>query len=79
MGLSLSETRKTLDFVRSIKEAGGSAVFIDHNLFHVYPVVDRLVVLDRGQVAGEFAQSDISLDDLVERLYTVARTGRLEG
>jgi simple sugar transport system ATP-binding protein len=78
MGLSLSETRKTLDFVRSIKAAGGSAVFIDHNLFHVYPVVDRLVVLDRGQVAGEFAQSDITMDELVDRLYTVAQTGRLE-
>lgn len=79
MGLSLSETAKTLDFVRSIKQAGRSAVFIDHNIFHVYPVVDRLVVLDRGQVAGEFAQSEISLDDLVERLYLVARTGTLEG
>lgn len=78
MGLSLSETRKTLDFVRSIKEAGRSAVFIDHNLFHVYPVVDRLVVLDRGRVAGEFAQSEVTLDELVERLYLVARTGTLE-
>lgn len=78
MGLSLSETAKTLDFVRSIKAAGRSAVFIDHNVFHVYPVVDRLVVLDRGQVAGEFAQSDVTLDELVDRLYTVARTGRLE-
>jgi len=79
MGLSLSETRKTLDFVRSIKDAGGSAVFIDHNVFHVYPVVDRLVVLDRGQVAGEFARSEVTLDELVERLYAVAQTGRLEG
>lgn len=78
MGLSLSETRKTLDFVRSIKDAGRSAVFIDHNVFHVYPVVDRLVVLDRGRVAGEFAQSDVTLDELTDRLYTVARTGQLE-
>jgi simple sugar transport system ATP-binding protein len=79
MGLSLSETRKTLDFVRSIKEAGRSAVFIDHNIFHVYPVVDRLVVLDRGRVAGEFTQSEVSLEELVERLQIVARTGRMEG
>jgi simple sugar transport system ATP-binding protein len=79
MGLSLSETRKTLDFVRSIKEAGRSAVFIDHNIFHVYPVVDRLVVLDRGQVAGEFARADVTMDELIERLQTVARTGTMEG
>lgn len=79
MGLSLSETQKTLDFVRSIKEAGRSAVFIDHNIFHVYPVVDRLVVLDRGQVAGEFEHGEITLDELTDRMRTVARTGRLEG
>lgn len=79
MGLSLSETAKTLEFVRSIKEAGRSAVFIDHNIFHVYPVVDRVVVLDRGRIAGQFAQSEISLDELIERLYRVAQTGKLAG
>jgi simple sugar transport system ATP-binding protein len=79
MGLSLSETQKTLDFVRSIKESGGSGVFIDHNIFHVYPVSDRLIILDRGSVAGEFTRAEITLDELTERLKTVARTGRLEG
>jgi simple sugar transport system ATP-binding protein len=78
MGLSLSETQKTLDFVRSIKEAGRSAVFIDHNIFHVYPVVDRLVVLDRGQVSGEFTQAEVTIEELMDRLRTVARTGKLE-
>ena len=57
MGLSLTETRKTLDFVSNIKKAGKSAVFIDHNIFHVYPVVDRLYVLDRGKVAGVYDKS----------------------
>jgi simple sugar transport system ATP-binding protein len=79
MGLSLSETRKTLDFVRSIKEAGRSAVFIDHNIFHVYPVVDRLVVLDRGRIAGEFTRAEMTMEELIERLQTVARTGTMEG
>lgn len=77
MGLSLSETAKTLDFVRSIKQAGGSAVFIDHNIFHVYPVVDRLVVLDRGRIAGEYTPAEVSLDELMHRLRTVARTGSM--
>ena len=78
MGLSLTETRKTLDFVSNIKKAGKSAVFIDHNIFHVYPVVDRLYVLDRGKVAGVYDKSEISMDDLIDRLYRVARTGALE-
>lgn len=45
MGLSLSETKKTLEFVADIKRAGKSCIFIDHNIFHVYPVADRIVVL----------------------------------
>jgi simple sugar transport system ATP-binding protein len=78
MGLSLNETKKTLDFVRNIKAAGKSAIFIDHNIFNVYPVVDRLYVLDRGKVAGVYARSEITIDQLIERLYHVARTGTLE-
>jgi simple sugar transport system ATP-binding protein len=78
MGLSLEETRKLLEFVRGIKAAGKSAVFIDHNVFHVYSVADRVVVLDRGTVAGGFLTSDITLDDLMEKMYRVAQTGSLE-
>jgi simple sugar transport system ATP-binding protein len=78
MGLSLSETKKTLDFVHGIKTAGRSAIFIDHNIFHVYPVVDRLYVLDRGKVAGVFNKSEITMEQLIERLYHVARTGTID-
>jgi simple sugar transport system ATP-binding protein len=75
MALSLSETKKVLDFIANIPKAGKSAIFIDHNIFHVYPVVDRIVVLDRGMVAGEFMKAEVTLEELIERLYTVARTG----
>jgi simple sugar transport system ATP-binding protein len=78
MGLSLTETKKTLDFVGNIKKAGKSAIFIDHNIFHVYPIVDRLYVLDRGKVAGVYDKSQISMDELIDRLYRVARTGSLQ-
>jgi len=77
MGLSLSETKKALDFVSDIKKAGKACIFIDHNIFHVYPVVDRLYVLDRGKVAGVYDKTQISMEELIERLYHVARTGTL--
>jgi simple sugar transport system ATP-binding protein len=77
MGLSLTETRKTLDFIGNIKKAGKSAIYIDHNIFNVYPVVDRLYVLDRGKVAGVYAKSEITIDELIDRLYRVARTGSM--
>ena len=78
MGLSLSETRKTLEFVGNIKKAGKSAIFIDHNIFHVYPVVDRLYVLDRGRVAGVYDKSGITMEELIDRLYRVAQTGAMQ-
>jgi len=78
MGLSLAETRKLLDFVRGIKKAGKSCIFIDHNVFHVYSVADRVVVLDRGAVAGEFSTKDITLDQLMDKMYRVAQTGSLD-
>ncbi len=78
MGLSLKETEKLLNFVRDIKKAGKSAVFIDHNIFHVYSVADRVVVIDRGQVAGEFFTKDITLDELMDKMIKVAETGSID-
>ncbi len=78
MGLSLQETRKLIEFVQGIKRAGKAAVFIDHNVFHVYNVADRVVVLDRGRVAGEFLTKDITLNELTEKMYRVAETGHLD-
>ncbi len=78
MGLSLKETEKLLTFVRGIKNAGKSAIFIDHNIFHVYSVADRVVVIDRGEIAGEFKTKDISLNDLMEKMILVAETGSIE-
>jgi simple sugar transport system ATP-binding protein len=78
VGLSVSETVKTLDFIRGIKAAGKSCIFIDHNVFHVYPVVDRIVLLDRGRVAGEFLRDRVTLDELTRRLHQVAQTGSLD-
>ncbi len=78
MGLSLKETNKLLNFVRDIKQAGKSAIFIDHNIVHVYNVADRIVVLDRGEVAGEFMAENISLEKLMENMIQIAETGTFE-
>src|SRR5450756_2137135 len=75
MGLSLKEAEKLLRFVEGIKAAGKSAIFIDHNIFHVYSVSDRIVLLDRGRVAGQFLTSRYSLDELMNIMREVASTG----
>jgi simple sugar transport system ATP-binding protein len=79
MGLSLTETKKTLDFVRGIKDAGKSCIFIDHNIFNVHEICERVIVIDRGRIAGEFRPADMTVHDLVEQLRHVAETGMLQG
>jgi len=78
MGLSLKETAKLTNFVTNIKKAGKSAIFIDHNILHVYNVADRVVVIDRGRVAGQFLPKDISLETLMEKMIQVAETGSFD-
>ncbi|MBK8026697.1 MAG: sugar ABC transporter ATP-binding protein [Chloroflexi bacterium] len=78
MGLALSETGKLLEFVEQVRAAGKSVIFIDHNIFHVYEVADRIVLLDRGRVAGEFRTSDLSLNELLDKMRRVAKTGSLD-
>jgi simple sugar transport system ATP-binding protein len=78
MGLSLKETEKLLHFVEGIREQNKSAVFIDHNIFHVYSVADRIVLLDRGRIAGDFPTSRYKLEELMDIMREVASTGRFE-
>lgn len=77
MGLSLYETQKTLSFIQEIKKAGKSCIFIDHNIYHVFPVADRIVILDRGKIVGEFSKGEITLEKLTEQLQYVAKSGKL--
>jgi len=70
--LSIKETRKVLDYVNEAKRRGLSVIFITHNLYHVYPVSDRIVVLDHGRKVGDFAREAVSIDDLVN-LITLPR------
>ena len=43
--LSIKEARRVLDMVLALKKAGISCIFITHNLHHVYPIADRIVIL----------------------------------
>lgn len=58
--LSLNETQKVFDFVKNVKKSNRSVLFIGHNIFHVYDISDRFVVLDRGEVVHQLTKSDVS-------------------
>ena len=80
--LSLYETQKVFGFIENVRQQGRSIIFIGHNIYHVYDVADRFVVMDRGKVAVRLEKSELSsAERLVEMMYELARLGHsaLEG
>ncbi len=69
---SITETNKVLDFIKEIKRKGKSCIFITHNIYHVYPVADRFVIVDRGRVVADYLKNEISLDNLLKKLKHIA-------
>ena len=74
--LSLYETQKVFSFIENVRQQERSIIFIGHNIYHVYDVADRFVVMDRGSVAVRMAKSELpSAERLVEIMYELARSG----
>jgi simple sugar transport system ATP-binding protein len=68
--LSVRETREVLRQVEKAKESGVSVIFITHNVYHVYPVAERFVMLDKGIKIGEVYKKDASPEDIIEIIAT---------
>ena len=57
--LSLNETQKVFEFVRNVKKSNRSVLFIGHNIYHVFDISDRFIILDRGEVVHQLDKSEI--------------------
>ncbi|RLE85329.1 MAG: sugar ABC transporter ATP-binding protein [Thermoprotei archaeon] len=73
--LSLKEVSKVLEFVKMLKKENKSCIFISHNIYHVYPVADKITIMDKGRIVAEFKKEDLTIDELSEVLMEVAETG----
>jgi simple sugar transport system ATP-binding protein len=71
--LSVRETRNVLDVIHNARERGLGVVYIDHNVDHVVPVADRVVLLEHGEIVGTFQRGERSADELRD---LIARTAR---
>jgi len=68
--LSIKESQRVLEFVKTLKSQGVSVVFITHNLYHVYPVADRFVILSHGRKVGDIRKEETSVDELTSLIIT---------
>jgi ABC-type sugar transport system ATPase subunit len=63
--LGVPEQHKVMELIRSLKQAGVSIILISHNLHDLFAVSDRIVVLRRGEKAGERQVADTHGDEIV--------------
>ncbi len=68
--LGVEETQGVLRFVRNARDSGHSCIFIAHNIYHVFQVVNRIVVLRRGKkVADDIDPKKTTIEE-VEKIIT---------
>ena len=68
--LGVAETQGVLRFVRNARDSGHSCIFIAHNIHHVFQVVDRIVVMRRGQIVADDIDPKRTTIEEVEKVIT---------
>jgi simple sugar transport system ATP-binding protein len=68
--LGVEETQGVLRFVRNARDSGHSCIFIAHNIYHVFQVVDRIIVLRRGKVVADDIDPKKTTIEQVEHVIT---------
>lgn len=63
--LGVAEQRKVLALVQTLKSQNVPVIIISHQMYDVFSVADRLVILRRGKKAGERLVKDTSPDEVV--------------
>ena len=66
--LSVKETNKVIGFVRSLAEQGVTAIFISHNMHHVFACCDRIVAMALGEVVRDRKVGETSIDEVHDML-----------
>jgi simple sugar transport system ATP-binding protein len=66
--LSVKETAKVIGFVRSLRDQGVTALFISHNLQHVFACCDRVVAMALGRIVLDKRVGETSIEEVQEVL-----------
>jgi ABC-type sugar transport system ATPase subunit len=66
--LGVQESGKVLNLIRTLKNKDLSVIIISHNLQHVFSVADRVMVLRRGENAGDRIIKETDGDEVVKMI-----------
>ena len=78
VALAVKEVRKVLAFIEKIKKAGRACLYVEHNLAHVHEMADRMVIIDRGRVAGQVMRGEMTVSELTSYFLSLQETREAE-
>ncbi|MCD6551246.1 ATP-binding cassette domain-containing protein [Thermotoga sp.] len=64
--LSVGETQRVLEHILEAKRRGIAVIFITHNIYHVYEVADRFVLLEKGEKIGDLEKTETTPEKIME-------------
>jgi simple sugar transport system ATP-binding protein len=64
--LSVGEAQRVLEHILEAKRRGIAVIFITHNIYHVYEVADRFVLLEKGEKIGDLEKSETTPEKIME-------------
>lgn len=63
--LGIAEQKKVLGLVTSLKKQGLAIILISHQMYDVFTVADRIIVMRRGQKVGERLINETNSEEIV--------------
>ena len=70
-GLSLKEVDKTLKRIKLIRDkASMSIIFVTHNLLHILPIADRIIVLYHGEKVCDKGTEQTDIEEITKLITT---------
>ncbi len=63
--LGVPEQRKVMELIQALKAEGVAILLVSHNLHDIFAVADRILVLRRGELAGERWVRETDGDEIV--------------
>lgn len=68
-GLSLAEVASTVPLIEKLQAEGRALIMIEHRLRELFRIVDRVIVLNFGQLIAEGTPAEVMGSDAVKKAY----------
>ena len=76
--LGVKQAAMVLRYIAQARARNLGVVFITHNVHHAYPVADTFTLLNRGQSMGTFKKSEITREQVLEKMAGGRELSELE-